>query len=354
MTKFSKQLTIVLSLSILAIVFACTAETRAKEKPRYINKEGQGPAGAMVSIDGKAVNEEELMGDEKLEFAELQKKIYDLRLERVNQLLLEKVYGGDAKKAGLSLDDYIESKVIKSDPKISDKEYDKFVKEKHIPKEQLAQLKDRIMMYLKVQKRQEERQRLIVKVAKEHKVELFFQKPNIKVNVEIGNAPVFGSKEARVKIVEFSDFQCPFCSQAANTVMELKKIYGKKIFFAYKNFPLPMHPQAMPAAEAAMCINEQNTEKYWKYHDKLFANQSKLDSDSLKKFAKEVGGKVDQFSQCIDSHKYAQVVRDDMEYGSKLGVKSTPTFFINGRLVSGALPVESFKELIEEELSSGT
>ncbi|MGE4233445.1 MAG: DsbA family protein [Bacteriovoracia bacterium] len=342
------------TIATLAVIFACTSNSGAKEKPKYTFKEGKGPAGAMISIDGQAYNEDELIGEDKMDFAEIYRKLYDLRMDRISGLLLKKAYGEKAKKENKSVEEYVETKVLKADPKISNGEYEAFVKEKKIPKEQInAQLKDRIMAYMKAQKKMEEKQKLIVKLSKEHKVEVYFGKPNLKVEVQLGNSPVFGAKDAKVEIVEFSDFQCPFCSQAAKTVTEIKKMYGKKVKFAFKHFPLPMHPQARPASEASMCVNEQNTEKFWKYHDLLFQNQQALEADSLKKYAKEVGVNTDQFNKCFDAKKYANAIQEDLDYGSRIGVRSTPTFFINGRLVSGALPIESFKEIIDEEMAGG-
>jgi protein-disulfide isomerase len=339
------------SLALVA-VFACSGEGKAKDKPRYTLKEGQGPAGVMASIDGKPISEEELMGEDKLEFVDALKKIYDMRLNRMGQVLLEKVYGEEAKKANVSIPEYVETKVLKGDAKISDSDYNKFVLEKKIPKEQLnPQLKERILAYMKSQKRSEQINDLIVKLSKEHKVEIYFAKPNIKMDIQVGDAPFAGSKDAKVKIVEFSDFQCPFCSRAASTVMEIKKKYGNKIQLAFKQYPLPMHSQARPAAEASLCVNEQGTDKFWKYHDLLFANSEHLDNDNLKKLAKSAGVKEDQFTKCLTDKKFSKAVQDDMDYGNKLGVRSTPTFFINGRLISGAQPYESFKEVIDEELS---
>lgn len=353
--RFKPLFAFLVTAAALAAVFACTSgDSGAKEKPRYTFKEGQGPAGSLASIDGKQVSEDELMGEDKLEFADALKRIYDMRMERIGRILLEKVYGEEARKNGMPTEEYVEKKVLKGEAKIADSEYKKFVADKHIPKEQLNdQLKERIMSYMKAQKKQEDLQKLIVKLSKEHKVELYFGKPNLKVNVEVGGAPTFGKKESKVTIVEFSDFQCPFCSRGAQSLNEIKKAYGNKVYIAFKQFPLPMHPQAKPAAEASLCVNEQSTDKYWKYHDKLFANQDKLDNESLKKFAKEIGANADQFAKCYESKKYAKAVQDDLDYGTKLGVRSTPTFFINGRLISGAQPFENFKEVIDEELSGG-
>jgi protein-disulfide isomerase len=341
-------------LAVVVVAIACTGEGRAKDRPNFIFKEGGGPAGVVASIDGKPVTEEELIGDERMEFAEALRKVYDLRMDRMGKLLIERVYGEEAKKAGMDLAEYLDKKVLKGDVKISDSDYKKFVQEKNIPKEQITDaLKERIMTYMKAQKKQEDVTRLIAKLSRDHKVEVYFAKPNLKVDVKTGNSATFGSKTAKVTIVEFSDFQCPFCSRGANVVTDIKKKYGSKVQFAFKHFPLPMHPQAKPASEASLCVNEQSTEKFWKYHDKLFANQEKLDNDSLKKYAKEVGADEAKFNKCFEEHRFAGAVDEDLAYGNSLGVRSTPTFFINGRLVSGAQPFEAFQEIIEEELAGG-
>jgi len=112
-----------------------------------------------------------------------------------------------------------------------------------------------------------------------------------------------------------------------------------------------MHPKAKPASEASMCINEQSSDKFWKFHDKLFENQDKLDDENLKKYAKEVGANMEKFTECFNSKKYAAHVENDLRYGSQKGVSSTPTFFINGIEVKGAQPIERFRELIDEELA---
>jgi protein-disulfide isomerase len=110
-----------------------------------------------------------------------------------------------------------------------------------------------------------------------------------------------------------------------------------------------MHKDARPSAEAALCVNEQGPDKFFKFHDEAFKNQDKLDAASLEKFAKNSGANVDKYKECVASKKYADAVQKDMDYGEKIGVKSTPTFFVNGQLVSGAVPIEQFAEIIEDE-----
>jgi protein-disulfide isomerase len=172
-----------------------------------------------------------------------------------------------------------------------------------------------------------------------------------RVQVEVGTSPVTGAKNAKITIVEFSDFQCPFCSRVVPTIHKLIEEYPGKVRIAFKQYPLPMHPNAPLAAEAALAAHAQG--KFWPMHDKLFENQKALDRASLEKYAEEIGLNVARFKADLDSKKFEAQVKADMEYGSKLGRFGTPTFFINGRKVSGALPLESFKQIIDEELKGG-
>ena len=166
-----------------------------------------------------------------------------------------------------------------------------------------------------------------------------------------------GSPDAPITIVEFSDFQCPYCERFfANTLPQLEKEYidTGKVKLVYKDFPLSFHEQAMPAALAAECAGEQG--KYWEMHDKLFSEQSrwvdnpKVD-DAMKEFADELGLDADQFNECYDSAKYADEINADMQEGIAAGVQGTPAFFINGQFISGAQPFEVFKQIIDQMLA---
>lgn len=331
------------------VISACTDS--AKAKPNFIIKDAP-KAGVVAKIGGEEINEETLIGEDKLDFFDLKKREYELKMDRLNKLVTEKLVGAEAKKAGMSLEDYMNKKVTGGEIKISDKEYNAFVKEKHIPESQInPQIKDRIYQYLQTQQKQKKMDEYVAKLTKSNPVEVYFKKPKMEMNVEVGTSVAWG--KGPVKIIEFSDFQCPFCSRGADVVSELKKKYGTgKIQIAFKHFPLPMHQQAKPASEAALCVNEQSADKFWKYHDILFKNQDKLSPDDLKKYAKDVGADTGKFEECVKAQKYVDTVKKDMEYGEKIGVRSTPTFFINGQLVAGAVPIEQFSEIIDEELSN--
>ena len=336
----------------LCVIVACTSES-AKAKINMVFKDAPKP-GVAAKINGEDITEDQLIGDAQLELMQIKKQEYDLKMNQLNKMVQDKVLGGEAKKEGIpTVEEFINKKILKGEIKISDPDYKKFVKEKNIPESNINdQVKERIYSYMKEQKKDDMVQAYVAKLTKGAPVEVYFKKPKSNIQVELGEAPVTGGDSAKVTVIEFSDFQCPFCGRAAKTVSEVKKKYGNKIKIAFKQFPLPMHKDAEPAAEASMCVYEQGKDKFWKFHDIAFAAQEKLSAEDLSKHAKASGADEKKFKECMDAKKYADFVKKDMAYGEKLGVRSTPTFFINGQLLSGALPIEAFSEVIDEELNS--
>ena len=179
-------------------------------------------------------------------------------------------------------------------------------------------------------------------------VHIDLEPPRTPIEVDADD-PVFGSKTAVVEIVEFSDFQCPFCQRLTSTLERLQEAFGDDIRLVFKDYPLPNHAQAFKAAEAGNCANEQG--KFWEFHDTMFAKQGELQVDDLKRHAGELELDQMDFDACLDSGRYAAVVNADLRRGQAVGVQSTPTVFINGRAVMGAAPYEVFEEIIADELS---
>jgi protein-disulfide isomerase len=175
--------------------------------------------------------------------------------------------------------------------------------------------------------------------------------------IDTKNRPIKGSKDAKVVIVEYSDFQCPFCTRGYTTIEDqVLKEYGDKVKFLYKHFPLAFHPWAEPAAIATECALQQgSTEGYWKLYDYYFQNQKDITVQNLKERSLEAlkGTKIDtaKFTDCLDNKKTIDIVKAQMAEGQSVGVTGTPGFIINGRLISGAQPFESFKAVIDDELS---
>jgi protein-disulfide isomerase len=166
--------------------------------------------------------------------------------------------------------------------------------------------------------------------------------------VTVADAPTKGGKQPKVTIIEFSDFQCPFCSRVNGTIDQLLKDYGNDISVSFRHLPLPFHNNAMPAALAAEAAREQG--KFWEMHDKLFAGQQTLDRPNLEKFAQEIGLDMNKFKAALDKEKNKERVKRDSDDAAKFGARGTPNFFINGRNLRGAQPIESFKSVIDEEI----
>ena len=170
-----------------------------------------------------------------------------------------------------------------------------------------------------------------------------------------GHFPVKGDENAKVTIVEFSDFECPFCGRFyTDTLPSLLKDYidTGKVKLYYRHFPLAFHPQAKPLANVAECANEQD--KFWEMHDKIFENNATVSSstmDTFKGWAADLGLNTSKFNDCVDNSKYEKDIDADTADGTAAGVSGTPTFYINGLQLVGAQPIDAFKKIIDQELA---
>lgn len=167
--------------------------------------------------------------------------------------------------------------------------------------------------------------------------------------VELGSAPSRGPRNAPVTIVEFADFECPYCARVVPTLKKLAERYGDKLRIAFRDYPLPNHTKAPKASEAAACAADQG--QFWEMYEKLFAAGGKLEEVDLKRHAIDLGLDTAAFYECLDSGRKAAGIRDSVEIAQQLGISGTPAFYINGRLLSGAQPFERFAEVIDEELA---
>ena len=182
----------------------------------------------------------------------------------------------------------------------------------------------------------------------------FFQLSSLSKQIS-GPSAITGGAVAgadKVTIVEYSDFQCPFCARAFPTIKEVLSTYGDKVELVYKHFPLAFHPEAQKSAEASECAKDQG--KFWEYHDKIFENQASLSTANYKKWAADLGLDTSKFNTCLDSGEKAALVQSDFKEGQGKGVSGTPTFFINGEQLVGAQPLSKFKEVIDRQLSGGS
>jgi protein-disulfide isomerase len=160
--------------------------------------------------------------------------------------------------------------------------------------------------------------------------------------------PTRGNPKAPVTIVLFSDFQCPFCARVSPTLDEVERAYGDKVRVVWKHQPLAFHPNALPAAKAAEAAREQG--KFWQMHDRLFAAQRELSPDAYERFARELGLDLRRFQESVRSGKTAARIEEDQRLASRIGAEATPTLFVNGERVEGAVPFATLKAVIDRKL----
>jgi protein-disulfide isomerase len=173
----------------------------------------------------------------------------------------------------------------------------------------------------------------------------------VRYDIPVDDDPVIGPEDAPITIVEFSDYECPYCQQWHTEVFDrLMLAYPEQVRLVYRDFPISnIHPNAVPAAIAANCALEQDM--FWDYHDKLFRMELGLSTDAYQEYASQLDLDVEKFVECLDSGRYEEEVQADFDFAANLGVRSTPTFFVNGIAVVGAQPFEVFQQVIEQELA---
>jgi protein-disulfide isomerase len=314
-----------------------------------------GPAMAetVATVDGTPITREQLEAAIKPQLIEIDNQRYEALSEGLDGMIAEQLVEKEAKARGVTPEALLETEVTSKVPAPSDEEIQKIydANKAQLGNQTLDQVKERIVQYMKGQQEAELQGEFIEGLRQKYKVTVALEPP--KVVVSDGGAPSRGPANAPITIIEFSDYECPFCKKAEPTVKQVMEAYPDKVRLVYRHYPLPFHQNARPAAIASACANLQG--KFWEYHEKVFAAPS-LTADSLKKVAGEVGLDQAKFDACLDNGETASVVDKDVEDASAVGVRGTPAFFVNGRMLSGAQPFERFKTIIDEELarSSGS
>lgn len=301
----------------------------------------------VATVNGQPVYEDDLPSVQG-QLQQLRTQEYDIKRKALDGAIEQKLLADAAKKRGLTTEQLVAQEVSSKIPDASDAEVEGyyFALKDRINRP-LGEVKSQLREGLKQAKIEQARQEYLKKLRAEADIVVLLSAP--RVNVAYDPARVRGNPKAPVMIVEFSDYQCPYCHQVEPTVKQLLAKYGDKVSFAYRDYPLrAIHSQAEIAAEASRCALEQG--KFWEYHDQLFTS-SKLDKDSLTEYAKNLGLDEKEFGTCLSSEKYKSAIDKDLAEGGKAGVNGTPGFFINGIALSGAKQEDSFTQIIDDELS---
>jgi predicted DsbA family dithiol-disulfide isomerase len=338
----------ILGLAVVALfTWGIATSTRSGDKG------GATPTTAaevLATVGGEEITRNEVEANAGAQLVQLRSQIFDLTDQALTQTIDQKVLDLEAAKRGLERDELIAA-VVDSNPPVAteaqiDSVYEEFKDRIDQPRDVIA---PQIEAFLLNQVRQARFDSLVSELRSEHRVENYLEPPRFEV---AATGPALGPDRAAVTIVEFSDFECPFCKRIYPTLNQLMDDYEGQLRLVFRQFPLvAIHPNAQKAAEAALCADEQG--HFWEMHDAMFEGSAGLDVASLKTRAAELGLDEDAFGSCLDSGQFANQVASDVAAGRALGVSGTPALFINGRFLSGAQPYDVIARVIDDELQRG-
>ena len=319
-------------------------------QPRGDGSGGPASSAAVATIDGRTITVGELDDFIKAElFSKATSErdpatLYEVRARALKGMIEEKVVEKAASAANLSFEDYLDQQV-EAEGEVPEEEIAAFYEEQidQMGGRSLDEMKDQISAYLK-------EQRVVTIVAnlrEQADTEILLEPVRIEVEA-IG--PSKGPDDAVVTIVEFSDFQCPFCQRVVPTIDQILIKYPTQVRFVYRHLPLSnIHPRAQAAAEAAACAGNQGN--FWDYHDLIFANNRALSDEDLERHASEIGLEMQVFRQCVQNRETQQIVAADAAAAESLRISGTPSFLVNGIPMHGAQSLEVFSQVIDAEIA---
>lgn len=350
----------ILPMFALLAFAACSnsASLPVQGQARPQTQPDEDPATVVAKIGDTAITlgevDKPIVGELRAQKQAYREKIFEIRAQALERMIAERLIETEAEKRGVTPEALLEAEVVSKIQQPTDEEIRSFYDERQgmpglPPFEQAAgQIRD----FLGQERAREATQAFFDSLHAQANVEILFEAPEPpRLEVE-AKGPSKGPKNAPVTIVEFSDFECPYCSRANETLAKVEEAYEGKVRIVFRDYPLSFHPNAQKAAEAGHCADDQG--KFWEMHDKMFANQRALEVMNLKEYAKDIGLDSKAFDACLDSGAKAELVRENFEAGLDLGVRGTPAFFVNGKMIAGALPFEEFQKVIDKELGVET
>lgn len=335
---------------------ACTSPATTPAKPAAAQEPAKDPKAPLARWGGEVVTAGELEDLVKRDLrrmeTEHQQQVYQLKRAALDSLVAKRLVEGKAKAAGKTGQELVQAEVVDKLAEPGDREIREVYDQAKAAGQQLPplpQVRSDIVRFIRQRQAQQALAAYYERLRAEAKVEVLLPAwlpPRQEVAAE---GPSRGPAGAPITIVEFSDYECPYCSKAEAVVSQVLETYGDKVRLVYRDFPLPGHPAAQKAAEAAHCAGDQG--KFWDMHGKLFANQRALAPEALKGYAKDLALDAAKFAACLESGEKAAAVAAHKKAGDEAGVSGTPAFFVNGVQLSGAQPFERFKEVIDAELA---
>jgi len=348
---------IVLALFVLAVAVASPllAGKKDKDKSKEIPQETAASAevtGAVAYVDDAAITLEQVDAGIGGGLAKVRQDEYDLRRSALDEMIGEMLLESEAQTRGVTVEELLQAEVDAKAGAPTPQQIEQYFsanqsRDRQLQGKTLEQATPVIQQMLQQQLLAARRSQYIGELEASKNVRVMLEPPRAKLTIPDG-APSKGPAGAPIVLVEYSDYQCPYCKRAEGTVDQLLAAYPDKIRLVYLDFPLGFHQRAMPASVAALCAGDQD--KYWEYHDSLIEVNGDYSDQDLNKRAQDLQLDMTAFAACYDSDAHVERVQSVMESASALGVTGTPTFFVNGRMMVGAQPFEQFKTVIEEEL----
>jgi len=354
---FRSKRVITLAAALCAgAAFACTAATggSAKEtgkaaKAPAASAASLAPASAAAVIGDKTITIQDVDAQAAAALVKVRQDEYEARKQVLDKMVNDEILAKEAAARKVTPEALMKTEVNDKVPEPPQADLDNYYEQNksRFGAQTKEQLMPQIAMMFKNPKIADAQRAYLKTLRQKYGVKTLLEPPRMDVAVDDDASK--GPAKAPVTIVEFSDYQCPYCSRAEATVEEVLKKYGDKVRLVYRDYPLQFHQNANIAAQASECAKEQG--KFWEMHGAMFANQAKLAQNDLIETAGTITG-VDKnkFKACLDSGKYKDEVQKDFEAGASYGVTGTPTFFINGIPIVGARDVGSFAEIIDSEL----
>ncbi len=338
------------SIALATFVVACAAEDSA---PAANATDDASPAAARVGGDDITLTELDAFIKDQLLEQQTQgdpAALHELRVTQIENLIGRRLLEAEAERRGISADEVLDQEAA-ARVAVSDEEVKTFFdgNQGRIQGD-FAVLAPQIRDYLSRQAGATAAREFVDELRTQAGVEVLLETPRVEVS-STGSA--IGPVDAPVTIVEFSDYQCPYCQRAEPTVKQVLQQFEGKIRFVYKHFPLEsIHPLARAASEAAGCAEDQG--RFWDYHERVFAAANGLEAAALEGYATELELDLEAFRSCVAERRHADRITTDLADGQGAGVNSTPTFFVNGVKIKGAQPFSEFQRLIEAELAAAS
>ncbi|MFW5887320.1 MAG: DsbA family protein [Bacteriovoracia bacterium] len=301
--------------------------------------------------DNIKVSTEELNKEIKLQIYKKQKEIYDLQFDQLKAVLLEKFINKQTDKTKLSNDKFLEKHIL-TKKEVSEDEVDNFIAKKNVPKQMVtSQYRQRVIEHLTIELKKNQIAKWLEKQIKQHELKVLLNEPSLpRINIDIGDSAQWGKKNA-LKVFVVTDFQCPRCKDTAKAIKRVRDEFDGEVKIVFKHFPMPFHSQAFIAAEASLCVYEQNPEVFWNFHDRLFAAQNNLSFNSIKELALEFEINKDTFLNCLQGHKYTDQIRQEVREMQTKGINMIPLVIVKDKVLVSDHSFENISRLIQAEIS---